>query len=132
LIDAEDYRQWQRFWDQLDLVVRRLTMFNDFSFSSVESITQVSALLYDIESTQVFLRAAVEGEITSPRITEIQEEISLQVARLESAGRKLKQLPGEPGRPSLGRLAQFQTPLASQKDELREVVTAAYQRLKLK
>jgi len=134
LIDAEDYRHWQCLWDQLSLLLARLELLEKYKISSVDSLIQIKALVHDIEAAQSFMRMTVEREsdIASPRITEIQERISLRLANLEIVARKLKEIPGAPGPLSVDKLKGFRQGLFDSKEELTSVVTAAYQRLKLK
>jgi len=134
LIDAEDYRRWQCLWDQLSLIVLRLDLLEKYSINSVDSLTQMRALLADIEAAQSFMRNTAEkkGEIASPRIAELQEKISLRLANLEIAVRKLRELPGTPGPVRMDSLKGFRQQLFDSKEELTSVVTAAFQRLKLK
>jgi hypothetical protein len=88
----------------------------------------------DIEVAQSFVKLTAESasDIGSPRITELQEKLSLGLANLEIAARKLIEVPGAPGPINLENLKGFQTEISQGKEELAGVVTAAFQRLKLK
>jgi len=134
LIDAEDYGRWQCLWDQLNLLIARLELLEKHKISSADSLIQIKALLLDIEVTQSFVRMTAESEsdIASPRIAELQEKISLKLANLEIAARKLKALPGSPGPLTVDSMKGFRQQLSDSKDELESVVNAAFQRLKLK
>jgi hypothetical protein len=134
LIDAEDYGRWQCLWDQLSLLIARLKLLEEHKINSVDSLLQLKALVLDIEVTQSFVKMTAESEsdIASPRITEIQEQISLKLAKLEIVARKLKDLPGTPGPLTVDSLKGFRQEISESSEELRSVVTAAFQRLKLK
>jgi hypothetical protein len=134
LIDAEDYSRWQCLWNQLSLLVSRLELLEKYKISSVDSLIQVKALVHDIEAAQSFVKVTAESEsdISSPRITELQEKISLSLARLEIVARKLKEIPGAPGPLSVDSLKGFSQEISQGREELTSVVTAAFQRLKLK
>ncbi len=132
MIQPEDYRRWQCLWDQVTLLIARLELFENFKISTVDSLKQIKALVYDIEAAQSFMRSTSEkdSDISSPRIIELQEKLSLILANLEIAARKLKEIPGAPGPLSLDRLKGFRQQLINGKEELTSVVTAAFERLK--
>jgi hypothetical protein len=134
LIVAEDYSRWQCLWDQLDLILARLELLEKHKISSVEVLLQVKAIIHDIEAAQSFVRVTADNveEIASPRITELQEKISLSLANLEIVARKLKEIPGAPGPLSVDSMKGFRQEILQGKEELKTVVTAAFQRLKLK
>jgi hypothetical protein len=102
--------------------------------SSVDALREIRALVLDIETTQSFVRVTAESEsdIASPRIAEIQEKISLRLATLEMVARKIKDIPGTPGPVNLEQLKGSGQELSEARQELESVVTAAFQRLKLK
>jgi len=134
VIDAEDYRRWQCLWDQQSLLTGRLELLEIYKISSVDALREVSALLLDIETTRSFMRVTAESEsdIASPRIAEILEKISLRLAKLEMVARKIKELPGTPGPIGVEQLKGSRQELSEATEELKSVVTAAFQRLKLK
>ena len=134
MIDAEDYGRWQCLWDQLSLLAARLELLEIHKISSVDALREIRALVLDIETTQSFVRVTAESEsdIASPRIAEIQEKISLRLATLEMVARKIKDIPGTPGPVNLEQLKGSGQELSEARQELESVVTAAFQRLKLK
>ena len=134
MISAEDYGRWQCLWDQLDLIVARLQLLEKHSVSSVDALVQVKAIFHDIEAAQSFLKITAESasDIASPRITELREKMSLSLANLEIVARKLREIPGSPGPLNVDRLKAFRKDILQCKEELTAVVTAAFQRLKLK
>lgn len=130
--DAEDYRRWQLLWDQVKILIARLDLMEKHELNSAESLTQVRAIVLDIGAAQSFMRLTAEGEISSPRITELQEKISLSLANLEMTARKLKEKVGTPEPFNLDTLKGYRRELSSSTEELTSVVSAGYQRLKVK
>ena len=132
LLDAEDYRRWNCLWEQLGLIVARLEILGEFELASAAALMQVKALVYDVESGQSFQRLTADSELKSPRVSEIQEGLSLSLANLHIDARKMVGAPGSPGPLRVRRLTRYQKELAEWKEELISVVTAGYERLKLK
>jgi hypothetical protein len=132
LLDAEDYRRWNCLWEQVGLIVARLEILREFKLASSDALMQVKALVCDLETVQSFQRATADSELKSPRVSEIQEGLSLSLANLQIEARKVVGVPGSPGPLWIGRLTRYQEELADWKEELISVVTAGYERLKLK
>jgi len=133
LIRAEDFGYWQCLWDQLSLLVARLELLGKYQISSADSLKQIEALVYDIEGAQSFMKLTAPSvtDIASPRITEVQEKLSLSLANMEIVARKLKGIPGASGSLGAEQLKGFRKQLAESQEELTTAVTAAFQRLKL-